>query len=65
VSQTEKGTWEKIQIPHNPDCVSCKVIGMLTLYGAGVLVLTNIKRIPEANKAGKLVMGLFGLGIKI
>ncbi|XP_031550111.1 uncharacterized protein LOC116287566 [Actinia tenebrosa] len=61
--EIEKTTWEKLQLPYDPDCVSCKVIGMLTLYGAGILVLSNVKRVPEANKAGKFAMGLFGLGL--
>ncbi|KXJ25762.1 uncharacterized protein LOC110243879 [Exaiptasia diaphana] len=61
--EKEKGAFEKLQIPYDPDCVSCRVVGSLTLYGAGILVLTNVKKLPESNKAGKIAMGLFGIGL--
>ena len=37
-------------------------MGVLTLYGAGFLVLSNTKKVPTSNKAGKFAMGLFGVG---
>ncbi|KAK3723598.1 hypothetical protein QZH41_007009 [Actinostola sp. cb2023] len=57
----DKGVWEKIQITQDPDCVSCKIIGMLTLYGAGILVLTNVRKVPQSNKVGRFGMGVFGI----
>ena len=52
----------KLDIPYDPDCFMCKVLGVTTLYGAGYLVLSNVKKVPASNRAGKFMMGLFGVG---
>ncbi|XP_048585682.1 uncharacterized protein LOC116605482 [Nematostella vectensis] len=62
-TKNDQTTWEKIQIPYDPDCLSCKIVGMVTLYGAGALVLSYVPRVPKTNPAGKVAMAAFGISL--
>ena len=53
----------KLDIEFNKDCVTCKFVSAATCYGCGMIVLGTLKSIPNSNLPGKILTGLFGIGM--